>query len=413
MNRRSADVLIVGAGPSGLAAAIELRRLGASRVLVVDREVQAGGMPRHCNHIGFGLADLHRFMFGPAYAARYVRLAEANGVEICTETAITGWQDETRVSATTPDGRMSIEARAVLLATGCRERPRTARLVPGSRPEGVLTTGMLQNFVFGHHQSVGKRALIVGADHVGFSALMTLKESETDVIAIVTDLPRHQTFFQYKLISADRYRVPVYTNWKITRIIGQRRVEAVELTHTIDGSVRQIACDTVVFTGDWIPDYELAFAGHLQIDTKSKSPTVNQSLQTLVKGVFAAGNLIHAAETADVAALSGRYAARRVQEFLNTGVWLTQPAVPIVLDEALAWISPAALVPGVTIIPHGHFILRAARLVDHATVEVWQADRCLWRKRSQRLIPNLPVYLTDAWLKQVQGEAALRVEVHS
>ncbi len=272
---------------------------------------------------------------------------------------------------------------------------------------------MLQNFVFEHHQRVGKRALIIGADHVGFSALLTLRELGTDVIAIVTDLPRHQTFFQYKLVSADRCRVPVYTNWKVSRIIGQRRVEAVELTHTIDGSVRRVACDTVVFTGDWIPDYELAFSGHLQIDTRSKSPTVNQSLQSSVKGVFAAGNLIHAAETADVAALSGRYAARRVQEFLNSGAWLTQPAVSIALDEALAWISPAALVPGVTVIPHGHFILRAARLVDHATVEVWQADRCLWRKHNQRLIPNLPVYLPDAWLEQVQGEAPVRVEVHS
>ena len=413
MNTRSADALIVGAGPTGLSAAIELRRLGVNRVLVVDREAQAGGMPRHCNHIGFGWADMHRFMFGPAYAARYVRLAEASGVEICTETTVNGWQDETRLLATTPDGRMTIEARAVLLATGCRERPRAARLVPGSRPQGVFTTGALQNFVFGHHQRVGKRALIVGADHVGFSAVLTLKESGTDVIALVTDLPRHQSFLQYKLISADRYRVPVYTNWKVSRIIGQRRLEAVELTHTIDGSVRQVECDTVVFTGDWIPDYELAFSGHLQIDTKSKSPTVNQSLQSSVKGVFAAGNLIHAAETADVAALSGRYAARRVQEFLTTGAWLAQPAVSIALDDALAWISPAAIVPGVTVVPHGHFILRAARLVAHATVEVWQADRCLWRKRNQRLVPNLPVYLADVWLKQVQDEVPVRVEVHS
>jgi NADPH-dependent 2,4-dienoyl-CoA reductase/sulfur reductase-like enzyme len=254
---------------------------------------------------------------------------------------------------------------------------------------------------------------VVGAEHVSFSAALTLKESGTEVVALVTDLPRHQSFLQYKLISTDRFRIPVYTNWKVSGIFGQRRVEAVELTHTLDGSTRRVACDTVVFTGDWIPDYELAFAGRVEIDPNSHSPAVNQSLQTSTRGVFAAGNLIHAAETADIAALSGRYAARRVRDYLDTGAWPTQPAVPIQLDEALAWVSPSALVPSVGGVPRGRFVLRASRWVDRAVVEVWQGERCLWRKAGMRLVPNLPMYLPDAWLKQVQGEAPVRIVVHS
>src|SRR5438309_692884 len=142
------DVLIVGAGPAGLAAAIELRRLGAGRVLVVDRETQAGGIPRHSNHVGFGIRDMRRFLTGPAYAARYVRLAEKYGVDIQTETTITGWQDAAHLTATSPAGLVTIQARAVVLATGCRERPRAARLIPGSRPPGIFTTGGLQNMVY-------------------------------------------------------------------------------------------------------------------------------------------------------------------------------------------------------------------------------------------------------------------------
>ena len=413
MHTVTTDVLIVGAGPAGLAGAIELRRLGVGKVLVVDRENEAGGIPRHSNHIGFGIADMHRFVTGPAYAARYVRLAQEHGVELHTETTITHWQNGTNLSATTPQGLLNIEAKAVLLATGCRERPRAARLIPGNRPQGIFTTGMLQNFVYVQHQSVGKRAIVIGAEHVSFSAILTLKHAGADVLALVTDLSRHQSFFQYKLISTDRYRVPIYTNMKLTRIIGQRRVEAVELTDVRDGSVRQIACDTLVFTGDWIPDYELAFCGGLIIDPKSKAPSVDQRLQTSRKGVFAAGNVIHAAETADVAALSGRYAARRVQAYLQNGDWTSKPSLPIQLAESFAWVSPDRIVGSELVIPHGHFILRVTKVLDHPTIEVWQGERCLWRKQYRQLVPNLPIYISGSWLKQVDSsEYPIRIDLH-
>jgi thioredoxin reductase len=405
MDMLQTDVLIVGGGPAGLAAAIELRRLGAGRVLVVDREKQAGGIPRHSSHIGFGIRDMYRFLTGPAYAARYVRLAEQHGADILTETTITGWQDNTHLTATSPNGLLTIQAQAVLLATGCRERPRAARLIPGSRPQGTFTTGALQNYVYLHHQPVGKRAIIVGADHVGFSAVMTLKHAGADVVAMVTDLPRHQSFFQYKLVSADRYRVPLLTNRKVTRIMGRQRVEAVELTDVLDGTVHKVDCDTIVFSGGWIPDYELAFYGGLEIEPRSKSPCVTQRLQTTVKGVFAAGNVIHASETADVAALSGRYVARCVSEYLLSGEWPGKPTLSVQLDEPFYWISPNVIVPGQLTAPHGHFILRVTRVLDRPTIEVWQGERLLGRQQYRQLVPNLPVYVSDGWLKQISDSA--------
>jgi NADPH-dependent 2,4-dienoyl-CoA reductase/sulfur reductase-like enzyme len=396
------DILIVGGGPAGLAAAVELRRLGAGRVLVVDREKDAGGIPRHSNHVGFGIRDLYRFMTGPAYAARYVKLAEKHGVDIQTETTVTGWQDGAHLTATSPRGITALEAKAVLLATGCRERPRAARLIPGSRPAGVLTTGALQNFVYLHHERVGKRAVVVGADHVGFSAVMTLKHAGADVLALVTDLPRHQSYFQYKLVITDRYRVPIYTNTRVSCIMGKRRLEALELTNVVDGSVRQIECDTVVFTGGWIPDYELAFYGGVDIDPKLKGPRVNQRLQTSVKGVFAAGNVIHAAETADVAALSGRYAARSIISYVETGAWHSA-ALPIETAEPLEWVSPSVITPGETAAPNGQFTLRVSRVVERGELMVWQGERCLWRKAQRQLVPNLPVSIPDGWLAQVDA----------
>lgn len=406
MNLFETDVLIVGAGPAGLAAAIELRKRGTGRVMVVDREREPGGIPRHSDHIGFGLRDMHRFLSGPAYAARYVRLAERAGVDIEVSTTITGWQSETHLTATRPDGLAEFRASAVVLATGCRERPRSARLIPGSRPAGILTTGALQNFVYIHHHPVGKRALVVGADHVGFSAVMTLKHAGADVLGIVTEFPQHQSYFQYKLVSADRYRVPLMTNQKVTNIFGKKRVEAVELTDVRSGAIQTIACDTLVFTGGWIPDYELAFSGGLQIDPNLKGPRINLQMQTSAKGVFAAGNLIHAAETADVAAISGRLAAAKVQDYLNTGKWCASSSVPIDYEAPIAWASPQAIDPGAQHAPHGHFILRVSDVLQRPTLLVKQEGRVLWQKSYRSLLPNLPIYVPDGWLKQLNSSPA-------
>jgi len=142
------DVLIAGAGPAGLAAAVELRRSGAGRVLVLDRETTPGGVPRHCLHTGYGLRDLRRLLDGPAYARRYADAAAAAGADVQAGSTVTGWTGDRTVTVTSARGVESVEAAAVLLATGCRERPRTARLVPGGRPPGVMTTGELQQRVY-------------------------------------------------------------------------------------------------------------------------------------------------------------------------------------------------------------------------------------------------------------------------
>jgi flavin-dependent dehydrogenase len=167
-------VVVLGGGPAGLAAALELRRLATAGVVVVERESDPGGIPRHAQHQGFGIRDLHRPYSGPAYARRYAQLASEAGAEIRTGTMVTGWSPGGPLELTGPGGRETIDPDAVILTTGCRERPRSARLVPGSRPEGVMTTGTLQQLVYLKGRPVGERALIVGAEHVSFSALVTL-----------------------------------------------------------------------------------------------------------------------------------------------------------------------------------------------------------------------------------------------
>jgi thioredoxin reductase len=406
-----AEVAIVGAGPAGLAAATELARAGAGRVVVLDREPQAGGIPRHARHQGYGLRDLHRLLDGPAYARRHVERAVAAGADVRTGVQVTGWAAERTLELTGPTGRRRLEAAAVVLATGCRERPRSARLVAGTRPQGVMTTGMLQQLVHLAGERPGRRAVVVGAEHVSFSALLTLAHGGAAAVAMTTELPHHQTFAAFRAGAALRFRVPLRTRTAVRAIHGRRRVEAVEVVDLESGAVDTIPCDTVVFTGDWIPDHELAVLAGARLDPGTRGPAVDAALRTTRPGLFAAGNVLHGAETADVAALGGRHVARGVIRHLAGAPWPAAP-VPIVCDPPLQWIAPNAVGRGEGRVARDHFLLRAAEELIHPLVAVEQGGRTLLRRHVPRLVPGRSARLPTSWAATVDpgGDAvAIRV----
>ena len=418
----SAGVVVVGAGPAGLSAAAELRRLGAGPVLVADREPEPGGVPRHSWHTGYGLRDLRRVITGPAYARSLVSAALAAGAELRTGTTVTGWTTRPdgvhAVAMTSPAGRQTVEAAAVLLATGCRERPRTARLVPGDRPAGVMTTGELQQRVYLGGERLAGRALVVGAEHVSFSAALTLAHAGADVVALVTEHGRQQSYAAFRFGAAVRWRVPVWTSCRVQRIAGRGRLEGVEVADVRTGTARFVPCEVVVFTGDWIPDHELARLAGLAMDPGTRGPAVDTTLATSLTGVFAAGNLVHAAETADIAALSGRHAARHIAAGLGLELVLAlgqglgvghglgrgpgagAAPLPVLVEPPLRWISPNAIGSAAPP-PLGRFVLRSAGFRRGARLEVRQDGRLLARSRPVRLIPERPVHLGAGWLAEV------------
>jgi thioredoxin reductase len=398
------SVVVVGGGPAGLACAIELRRLGVADVLVLDREPSAGGIPRHCGHQGFGVRDLRRLMSGPRYAHRYVDAARRAGAQVREETMVTGWSPGGALEVTSPAGREQIEPSAVVLATGCRERPRSARLVPGSRPAGVMTTGTLQQLVEVGGERIGTKALVVGAEHVSFSALMTLAHGGAQAVGMVTELARHQSLAAFRIGAALRYRAPLWTRTAVAAIHGRERVEEVELIDLDGGGTRRVACDTVVFTADWIPDHELAVMAGLDMDPATNGPRVDTGLRTSREGVFAAGNLLHGAEPADIAALSGRHAAATVARWLSEepSRW-PEERVPIVCRPPLRWIAPNSLSDARDTPPRGRFALRSSEFVHRPTIEIRQADRILWTGRLTRLVPGRSAYLPGTWTQSLDG----------
>jgi thioredoxin reductase len=397
-------VVVIGGGPAGLAAAIRLRRMGLGRITILERDREAGGIPRHSAHTGFGIRDLRRLCSGPRYAARYRDAARRAGVEVVTEAMATDWTGDGRLRLTGPAGRTELDPAAVVLATGCRERPRAARLVPGARPGGVMTTSTLQQLVHGHGEHIDGRGLIVGAEHVSFSAAATLAHGGASVTALVTELGRHQSLAAFRAGAMIRYRAPVWTRTKVTAIRGGERVEAVDLVDLDSGSSRTVACELVVFTADWIPDHELAVMAGCALDAGTRGPSIDAGLRTSRPGIFAAGNVLHPAETADVAALDGVHVAGSVRDFLRSGEWPKQ--IPIRVRSPLTWISPNLVEAGADNSPaRARFLLRSSAFLRAPAIEARQAGRALWRGRLRRLAPGRSAHIPATWMPTVDPGA--------
>lgn len=314
---RRVDVLVVGAGPAGLATAARLAAAGAGRVEVLEREREAGGVPRHCGHGGFG--TWLRPLTGPRYARLLTAAAVRAGVVVRTGVTALDWAGPLTLATVGPHGPEEITARAIVLATGSRERPRAARLVPGTRPAGVWTTGELQQAVHLYGRRIGDRAVVVGADDVAYAAAATLRVAGTGVVAMVTDLPTARTAPARALDFRLRRGVPLLTGTSVTELLGHGRLSGVRVRHR-DGRTTVLPCDTVVFTGDFVPDHELARRGGLALDPATRGPAVDGAWHTSRPGVFAVGNAVHAVRRAPAVAQEGTRAADAVLSDLGLGV---------------------------------------------------------------------------------------------
>jgi thioredoxin reductase len=336
---RQVAVAIVGGGPAGLTAAATLAPIVDGEVLVIERETHTGGIPCYSDHLGYGIRDLRRFMSGPAYARRLSEVARDAGAVLTTEAMVTEWAGPHRLAVTSPAGRQIVEADAVVLATGARERPRAARLIPGDRPDGVYTTGALQQMVHRHHRPVGTRALIVGAELVSWSAVLTLREAGCTPVAMTTVYPHSEAYAAFRIPGKLLIRGPVLGRTRLVSITGTDRVEAAVVENLDTGRRITIDCDTVVFTGDWIPDHELARSGELAMDPATRGPVVDAGLRTSRPGVFAVGNLLHPVDTAAGAALDGRRVGTAVQSWLQERRHNTA-GVRLRTDAPLRWVTP-------------------------------------------------------------------------
>jgi thioredoxin reductase len=290
------DVVIVGGGPAGLAAATKLRRRGVRRVLVLEREPVAGGIPRHCGHSPFGMREFGRVLTGPGYAGRLRDQAGAAGVVIRTGHAVVALERGGRIAVATPDGPTSLAAARVVLATGVREASRHARLISGDRPLGVVTTGTLQAMIHGRDLVPFRRPVVVGTELVSLSALLACRGARIRPVAMIEANDR-PTVRRAMMLFPRLLGIAVHLGAELVEIRGRSRVEGV-LVRTAEGRPLELACDGVLLTGRFLPEAALVRSSHLELDPATGGPVVDQYGRCTDPAYFAAGNLLRPVETA-------------------------------------------------------------------------------------------------------------------
>ena len=307
------DVAIIGGGPSGLSAAIELKRLGISRVIVLERENEAGGIPRHCGHPPFGMREFKRILTGSTYAKKLVTTAIAAGVEIHVLTTVVEARPNGELLVLTAKGIKSIMPRRVIYSTGVRERPRSARLISGDRVAGVLNTGALQSMIYLNGCKPFNRPVIIGTELVSFSAIMTCRHAGIKPVAMIEEREQPTARFPSSLYPRI-IGIPFLLDTKLLSIRGTKQVEAVEVE--TKGQRHRIECDGVILSGNFTPEASLARCGHLIVDPATGGPMVDQQGRCSDPAYFSTGNLLRPVETAGWCWNEGRLTGRLVAEDL-------------------------------------------------------------------------------------------------
>jgi pyruvate/2-oxoglutarate dehydrogenase complex dihydrolipoamide dehydrogenase (E3) component len=393
------DVLVIGAGPAGLSAARVLKERGVDRVLVVDREVEPGGIPRFCPHPTFGLTDYFRPMSGPSYVKRLA--SQVDPATISTQTTVTVITPELRVTLSRPDGEQEIAPKRILLATGIRETPRSARLVSGDRPLNVLTTGALQRMVAVSHHLPFQHPVIVGTELVSFSAVLTLRDCGVRPVAMVESDDRIRTLKPADTLTQMLLGTPVITERRVVSINAapdnSARLESITMSDS-NGTTSTIACDAVIFTGCFVPEASLLAALPAPLtDAGSLGPAIDQSWRLAEPRIYAAGNVLRSVETAAWSAREGASAGTAIADDLQGKHDGIEHRVPIICSDPVKFVTPSAIaVPGAQLGPL-HLMLRMKRSatgrltlgVDGRTV--WQSPRFTAHpERRLRLSRDLP-----------------------
>ena len=332
--REQIDVAIIGGGPAGLSAATELKRRGISRVVVLDREREAGGIPRHCGHPPFGMREFKRIFTGPKYAKKLVKIALAAGVEIHTSTNVIEARSSGELLTITDHGVEEIGARRVIYATGVRETPRSARLISGNRPQGVMNTGALQSMIYLKNRKPFERPVIVGTELVSFSAIMTCRYAKIRPVAMLEESGQVTARWPSSLFPR-LVGIPLLLGMRLASIRGEKKVDGVVVEEP-DGKQRTVECDGVVLTGQFTPEASLALCGHLLVDTGSGGPVVDQFGRCSDPAYFATGNVLRPAETAGWSWNEG----------CNTGRWVAEDLfgrLPV-FDEELRITTKGSLI---------------------------------------------------------------------
>ena len=384
------DVCVVGGGPAGLAAAVAAKKEGAEKVLIVERDESLGGILQQCIHPGFGLKLFSEELTGPEYYGRFVDEAEAVGVETLLNSMVLEVSDNT-VTAINPEyGVCEINAKAIVLAMGCRERTRANIVIPGTRPAGVYTAGTAQRLMNRQNEMVGKKVVILGSGDIGMimARRLTLEGAKVEAVVEIMDFLAGLT--RNRVQCLDDFGIPLLLSHTVVDIKGNNRVESVVIAQVdenkkpIESTKREIECDTLLLSVGLIPENELTNNAGIKISPVTKGPEVNQYMQTSTASVFACGNVVHVNDLVDNVSAESATAGKNAAKFA-AGKLTKADEIKVQTGENVRYVCPQNVIAGDEKVDLYFRVMKPAKSVQ---ITVCDGDTVLFSRKAVKVNPG-------------------------
>ena len=345
------DLVVIGGGPAGLAAAVAAKKAGLDNLLILERDNELGGILNQCIHNGFGLHTFKEELTGPEYAGRFIQQVKELEIPYKLNTMVLDLaKDKTVTAMNREDGLFQLKPKAVILAMGCRERPRGALNIPGTRPAGIFTAGTAQRLVNMEGYLPGRKVVILGSGDIGLimARRMTLEGAKVQVVA---ELMPYSGGLKRNIVQClDDFGIPLKLSHTVVDIQGRERLEGITLAQVengkpIPGTEEHYDCDTLLLSCGLIPENELSRGAGVDINPITNGPAVNESLETSIPGVFAAGNVLHVHDLVDYVSEEAAAAGRHAVQYIRDGEKAAQRILSVRCQDGVRYTVPSAIRP--------------------------------------------------------------------
>ncbi len=413
------DLVVIGGGPAGLAAAIAARQKGIENILVLERDRELGGILQQCIHNGFGLHIFKEELTGPEYAERFIDELVRMNIDYRLDTMVLRIQPDRRIQAVNPqEGLLSIQAGAIVLAMGCRERTRGSLLIPGSRPAGIYTAGAAQRLVNIEGCRVGRKAVILGSGDIGLIMARRLTLEGARVEAVVEIMPWAGGLNRNIVQCLFDFDIPLLLSHTVTNIYGRNRLTAVDIAQVdterrvLPQTIRHIECDTLLLSVGLIPENELSMQCGITLDPVTRGPVVDETMATSIEGIFACGNVVHVHDLVDFVTEESRKAGRSAADYLQRQASAAMAPIAVVADPSIRYVVPQFIHPG-SLDTDLTVFFRSREVYDQALVVASLDGAPILTRKIRHLVPGEMQHITlsKAVLSRCSSESRLMLSI--